>query len=456
MNQLTQLPQKLVPQFVRQKLKDRIELQKIISNTGWLIGDKVIQIIINLFVGVWVSRYLGPDQRGIYLYANSFVTLLVPFSALGIGAILVRELVREPESKGELMGSGFGIQVASYLLLLPLMIMAVILLRTGETLVIWSVIIIACGNLFATGRIFNFWFQSILQSKYVVLATRIVEFVIAALRVFLLLINASLLAFVAIAALELFLLFAAKLYFYIRTGESIRIWRFNLSRAKELLRDGWPLTFSFLAVTVYLQIDSVMLGQLLDDHAVGIFGEAGRISSMWYLLPNAVAVSVYPALVRARGSLSPKQYHRRVQQFLDIMVLIGFAFAIPAAIFAPMLISKLYGSEFAASGSVLTILATTFIFVSLRQGMDRWLMVENRTRVTMWSIFLGIILNIVLNFWMIPLFGVYGTAWSTVIAIAISVYLPCLLIPNLRPLFKQLVLALFAPFRIHTLILGRK
>ena len=451
-NLLTQLQQKLIPQFIRQRLEGRVELQKVIANTGWLFADKAIQIIINLFVGVWVARYLGPELRGILTYADSFVALFVPLSALGLGTILVREIVREPEAKGELMGTGFIIQLAAYILILPIIIVAVLILNEGEFLVQLSVIIIAFGSIFATSRIFNFWFQSQLQSKYEVLATRIVGFFSAGLKIILTLIKAPLIALVGVISLQIFFYFITKLYYYMRTGESIRAWRFNFSRAKELVHDGWPLAFSFLAITLYTRIDSVMLGQLMDSEAVGIYGEASRFSNLWYFLPSAIVASVYPALVRVHDSASSEIFRRRIQQFFDVLVLFGLIFAIPISLIAPFIVEKLYGAAYANSGFVLSVLAWTFVFVSLRQGMDRWLMIENLTRISMWSVLLGLFVNVLLNLLLVKEYGETGAAWATVFAIVISIYLPCLIIPKLRPLFNQLVLALFAPFRIRSLL----
>ena len=387
-------------------------------------------------------------------YADSYVSLFVPLSALGLGTILIREIVREPDAKGELMGTGFLVQLSVYILLLPVIIGSIFFLRQGEFLVQLSVIIIAIGSIFATSRIFSFWFQSQLNSKYDVWATRTVEFFSAGLKIILILIQAPLLAFVGVISLQIFLYFVTKLYFYLRTGESIRIWRFNFSRAKELIRDGWPLAFSFLAITLYTRIDSVMIGQLMDNEAVGIYGEASRFSNLWYFLPTAIVASVYPALVRIHDSESREKYNLRIQQFFDVLVLFGLVFAIPISIVAPYFVEYLYGATFALSGHVLAVRAWTFIFVSLRQGMDRWLMIENLTRISMWTVFFGLIVNVLLNLLLIREFGETGAAWATVFSIGVSIYLPCLTIPKLRPLFIQLALALSAPFRIRSLFVS--
>jgi len=447
--------QKYTPQFIRQRLEGRVELQKVIANTGWLIVEKFVQLTINLFVGIWVARYLGPELRGIIIYANSFVSLIVPLSALGLGGIVIREIVKDPDSKYELIGTVFGLQVMGYLLILPLIIAAVLLLRSGETTVLWAVIIIAIGNIFSTSRIFNFWFQSQLKSKYVVWATQSSEIVIAVVKIILILVEAPLMAFIGVTAINMMLYFLAKLAFYTWSGEKIQFWRFSYNRAKAMLQDSWPLIFSFLAITIYSQIDNVMLGQLLDNQAVGIFGEAARISTMWYFIPAAIASSAYPVLVRSYHNLSSRRYQNRTQTLFDILTLTAYVSAIPLALSANFLITSLYGQEYAKSGSVLAIHVWTFIFVSLRHGVDRWLMVNNMTQFTMWSTLLGVFMNITLNLWWIPTGGVIGAAWATVLANATSIYLISLFVPPLRNLFKQLALALLAPVRLPIILYKR-
>jgi O-antigen/teichoic acid export membrane protein len=308
------------------------------------------------------------------------------------------------------------------------------------------------GNIFSTNRIFKFWFQSQLQSKYSVYATRIVEFGSAAVKVAFLVSGASLIAFVSVLAAQSIFNFFLSAYYYTRTGERLLNWRFDSMYFKAMLRDSWPLALSIIAITMYVEIDNLMLGQLLDNYAVGVFGEAARISNMWYFIPAAIAASMYPVLVKSRQTLSVENYNRRVQKFLDVLVLIGYLSAVPASILAPFLISLFYGPEFAETGHVLSIYVWTFVFVGLREGMNRWLMVDNYTIYAMYVALVGAGTNIMLNFVFIPKFGVIGAAWATLISNIFALYGVCLVFPKLHPLLRQLILAIFAPFRIKSLI----
>lgn len=447
---------RLIPTYWYEKLKKKGELRRVISNAGWLMLDTIIQIVTNLIVGIWLSRYLGPEQRGIIYYADAFVGLFVPISALGLGEILIRELVRFPGLKHDLLGTSFIIQTLSYFLFLPFIILSVWFMRKGETMVQLSVIIIAIGSIFLNSRIFNWWFASQLQSKYMVWATRFVEITIATVKVVFLLFEAPLLAFVSLTAIKFVLYFGVKYYYYWKVGERIQTWRFNRARVVPLLRESWPLAFAFVSISIYSKINGIMLGQMLGDSAAGIFGEADRLSSLWYFIPGAIASSMYPVLVQTRETASQTKYTQIVQIFLDVLVLISYSIIIPVFIFSPVVITVLYGAAFTESGEVLMVLIWALIFISLKQGMDYWLMVEKRTKYTVICTILGIGINIILNLWLIPIYGVKGVGWSTVFALAGATYLTALMIPTIRPLFKHLLIALVSPLRIYTIILNIK
>ena len=86
--------------------------QRYAVNTIWLFSERFLRIISGLFVGIWVARYLGPEQFGALSYIISFVSLFAAFSSLGLDVILVRELVKEESRLNALLGTTFYLKVA--------------------------------------------------------------------------------------------------------------------------------------------------------------------------------------------------------------------------------------------------------------------------------------------------------------------------------------------------------
>ena len=56
-------------------------------------------MVVGLFVGVWIARYMGPEQFGIYNYALVFVAMFSALSNLGLDGIVVRNIVRDPAAQ---------------------------------------------------------------------------------------------------------------------------------------------------------------------------------------------------------------------------------------------------------------------------------------------------------------------------------------------------------------------
>ena len=76
-------------------LKDHQGFMKYFKNTSWLFAEKILRMVVGLFVGIWVARYLDPEQFGLFSYAQSFVGLFTAFATLGLDGIVVRELVKD-------------------------------------------------------------------------------------------------------------------------------------------------------------------------------------------------------------------------------------------------------------------------------------------------------------------------------------------------------------------------
>ena len=84
---------------------------KYFKNTSWLFGEKILRMITALFIGVWVTRYLGPEKFGLLSYAQSFVALFSPFAALGLDGIVSRELIKRESNSDIILGTSFWLKL---------------------------------------------------------------------------------------------------------------------------------------------------------------------------------------------------------------------------------------------------------------------------------------------------------------------------------------------------------
>lgn len=370
---------------------------------------------VGLLVMVWVARYLGPQQFGLFNFATAFVGLFGAVAGLGLQSIVVRDIVRGSTCKEETLGTAAMLQLSGGVLAYGIILGTIFWLRPDDFLAKWLVAILGSMMLFKVSEVAVQWFESQVLSKYTVWVQNGSFLVFAALKVVLILGNAPLMAFACAAVAEAALVALLLLVMIEVHGPGLRKLKVSKERAKVLLADSWPLMLSGLTIALYMKIDQIMLGQMLGDEAVGIYSAATRISEVWYFIPMMIVASVFPAVMEAKKQ-SELLYHQRLQRLYDLMVWLSVAVALPMTFLAAPIVFLLYGPAYAEAGTVLAIhiWATVFVFLGVASG--QWFIAENRQILSFQRTLLGAAINIVLNYVFIPQFGVVGAAYATVLA----------------------------------------
>lgn len=449
---MTRFLTKVIPASITDDLLQRASLRKIIANTGWLFVEKLVIIVVGLVIGAWVARYLGPAQYGIYNYALAFVMLFTPLVGLGLKDIVIRNIVRTPDEKDEILGTAFYLKLAGSILALGLAIGIGQITRSEDVLTRWLVAILAGRFVFeALSQTLDYWFQSQVQAKYIAWARIIGLCLIALVKIGLILFEAPLTTFAVAASVQVFVFTVALIAFHRLNRQVLSSWQVSFTRAKRLIRSSSPLIISGFAITVYMRIGQVMLGNMADQEALGHYSAAIRVSELWYFIPMAISSSVFPAIVRSRENQSEKAYRKRIQVFFDLMAGIAYPIVISLVLVAPLLVETLFGSDYTEAGPILRIHVLAFLFVSLGVARSRWLIAEGMTRFILFATILGAMINIGLNFLLIPRYGGLGVAWAVTISQMFSTYLSSVVSRSLWPVFGQLSLSLLVPLRIFTL-----
>jgi len=419
-----------LPPFIKNKLEGRYNLQKILSNTGWLFFDKILRMGIGLFVGVWVARYLGPEQFGAFNFAVAFVALFGAFASLGLDGIVVRDIVREPERKYEILSSAFILKLCGGGFAFLISLVAIFIMRPSESQTHWLVGIIAAGMIFQAFDTIDFWFQSQVHSKYTVLAKNGAFAILAVVRVVLILHKAPLTAFAWSALAEIILGAVGLCMFYLRQ-KTVPVWCPKINTARRLIKESWPLMLSGIAIMIYVKIDQVMLGFLSGDRSVGIYSAAIRLSEIWYFVPMAIVSSLVPSImnIKLQDEIS---YYNKLQSIFDTMAFLFYLVAFPVSFLSNTIITFLYGTLYKEASLILTIHVWAGLFVFLGVSRSLWILAEGYTKISLYTTILGALLNITLNLYLIPKSGALGAAIATVASYCFSDYVIFMLVPRLR------------------------
>jgi len=396
-----------------------VKIRKVVSNISWLLVDKLIRMIGGLFVGIWVARYLGPDAFGKLSYAIAFIGLFGSFSAFGLQAIVVRELVKKQYPSKELLSSAFLIQVISAITAYIFCNTLIFVLRDDDYVVRLLVVLLSFILLFRSTDFIKYYFEANVESKYIVWVENSVFVAGSVARIFLILTKADIYSFAILMIFEAFLLAALLLFLYSKKVGS-RIWPYFYANSFfRLLKNSWPLMLSSVTVMIYMRIDQIMLGELADDSAVGVYSAAIRISEIWYLIPTIVSASLFPSLV-AHHQSNRIRFDKSLQFQYELMVYLSVLIAIPVTFLSNYIIEILYGGAYSDAAQVLVVHIWSGVFVFLGVVSQQWFIAEHRERQALYRTAAGMIVNIGLNLILIPKYQAVGAAWATLIAQAVA------------------------------------
>ena len=414
-------------------------------NFGWLAADKLMRMGIGVLVGFWMARYLGPADFGALNYAFAAVALFLPVAGAGLDALVRRILLVEPARADACLYWARRLRSAAAGLCYALILAWALLGRLDAR--DRTLMLIAGLSLFQpAGMVADLWLQAHLHARASVLAQWVALAVGAAWRIILILSGAGLVMFAWVAVAEMALVALGVELAARRLGQPRLARGINRVPPYELLREALPLLLSGLAVALYLRIDVVMLRSLAGVEAAGIYAAAVRISELWYFVPLALASSLLPEILRSRAD-GPAAYARKLQQFYDLNAAVALTAAALTALIAGQIVAWAYGPAFAAAAAVLRWHAWAAVFVFLGVVRGQFLVNENLGWFYFGATGTGAMLNIALNFWLIPLNGPLGAAQATLISYAVASWLSSWFSPAVRATAVMQSRALLIPFR---------
>lgn len=395
--------------------------QRAAANFGWLLAERGVRLALSVGVGFLVARHLGPDRLGRLSYCLALTSLAGAFAALGLDAIVRRDLLTQPARTVEILASSAVVRFAAGAGL-ALLVLAFALTHGSDSGVERRLLaILAVTVLQPAFLVPEIWLQTQLQARYSVWAQTAALVASAGVRVALIVLDAPLAAFAGAVVLEFAL---TALGFHVvsrRAGLRFRWSAASRAEARRLLRESWPLLFAGIAVVFYMKIDEVMLRHLAGPTAVGVYAAATRLTEIWFFVPAALGASVLPALLRARER-GEAAYQQRLQQYFDLSAGLAYALALPIALAAPGLVRLAYGPEFAGAAPIVVVHVWSSVFVFLGVARGQWLVGEGLQKFYLVTTAAGAVVNVALNWVLIPRWGGLGAAWATVVSFGVAAW----------------------------------
>lgn len=414
-------------------------------STVWLLFEKVVFLCVSLLVQLAIARYLQPELFGKLNYLLALMALFSPLMALGLNSIVSREVLLRPADTSQIIGSSMALRLLASIVVASITIVLAYKFLSQGDWALFSFLLIS--NIATSALVVDFWLQAHVANRYGVLLRLSVLAIFGVARLIAIDQNAELPVFVYLAGLELVFTGVLYLLAYHKLAGGLQFMQMSLPESRRLLSDSRWLLFSGIAAMIYIKVDQVMLGVMIGDRAVGIYVAAARISEVWYFMPTALVTSFFPQLINNKV-VDSTAYTLDLQKLNDLLFALSVGVAIIVSLSSSWLLPFLFGDAYASSVAVLVVHVWVAVFVFMRSLLSKWLLTENLLRLSMLSQVLGAVVNVVLNYYLIPIYGPIGAAYATVLSYAVAGYLVLFCHSRLWPMAIIVSRSFILPLRV--------
>lgn len=412
------------------------EANKILKNTTWLIGCRIIQALLSFVIGILSARYLGPSNYGVIDYAGAITSFMVPVVQLGIRSTLVHEIISDPTNEGRTVGTSLLMSVMASSLGIVGVAAFVSIANKGESETIMVCVLYSVSLVFQASEMMQCWFQAKLLSKYVAVISLVSYIGVSVYRCFLLIAQKSVYWFALSQALDCFFISVGLFIAYRKQGG--KKLSFSLDKAKSIFRRSKYYIVSGIMVTLFSLTDRVMITLMLGKEANGYYSAAVTCADMSRFVFAAIIDSVRPSILEAK-KVGSKNYYKNISRLYSITIYLALIQCIAFMIGASVVVKMIYGDAYIEAISTLRIITWYTAFAHMGTVRNIWILAEQKQHL-LWKINLsGALLNIVVNSLLIPIIGINGAAISSVLSQFFVNFVLCIIIKPLKTAGKLMI-----------------
>ena len=371
----------------------------------------LMSVLFPLITFPYASRVLGASGIGKVNYASSIISYFSLFAALGIGTYAVREgaRIRDDQEKfskfsKEILNINLCTTLISYTALL-LFLCLPILGGYKKLLVISS-----AGIVFTT---IGMEWLFIIKEEYAYITKRAVLFQFISLG----------LLFFTVRSKDDYCWYAALTVISSGGSAILNLWHsrkivnWRQTGILEYKKHLKPILLIFgtsVASTIYMTMDTTMLGAMQGDEATGIYTAAVKINSVVSTLIGTISSTILPRVSFYIGNGLQKEYEKLMKTSVDVLLLIAMPMAIGMMCTSDILILLFSGKEFLGGSFAAKILSAKVVIGAINRILAYQICIPyKRDREVLISTVSGAVFNLIVNAILIPRYGVSGASVAT-------------------------------------------
>lgn len=392
------------------------ESSLIKKNSFFSLLSMSSRLIANVIVFWLIARIYGPDTFGTFTFAHTTATLLILLADFGFDILLTTEISKAKNNALNTFHNIFSYKI---------------IFSISAFLIMWA---------FSFQSSYSQETRHILQIfSFFLLFTTLTNFSLALIKGFekfayesivLLISNAGLIVIVIIlSVMKVDILFIAIAFVMIRLlGMLLSIYynkkllpeltfRIILPKEKELHKKVLIFGFHLLFANLFFQIDTILLSYWRGNLDVGIYQAVFKLIILPLMIPDILNLTLLPVL--SRLFVTDKEKALRISYLMNkLLFFLSLPITLIIYVYASDIIHLIYGStQFSESIPVLKIFAFNIFIRFSFETFALMLTTTNRQIIRMFTVIFATILNISLNYFFIPKFGVIGAAYVSLICI---------------------------------------
>jgi O-antigen/teichoic acid export membrane protein len=402
-------------------------VSKVAKNTTVLLIAQVISYIFAFFYTIYTARYLGASGFGIISSALALGAILSIFTELGLSTLTVREVSRDKSLANKYIGNTLALKLILSTITLTILVVVVTLGHYSPQI---SDVIYYITLSFVVGA-FTSIFYSIFQA-YEKMEYQSIGQIITSIIMFS---GILLIIYYQLSIVEFGLIYLIASIISLIYGVIVCVWKFVLPKIeidlnlwksaltkieldtnlwKFLIIEAIPLAISSVFLLIAFKIDTLLLLYYSGSAATGLYNAAYNLMSALMFVPLVYVSAIFPLLSRLNVS-SKELLKYSYEKSFKYLIILSLPIAVGTTLLASPIILMIYKSGFSQSIAALQILiwAIPFIFVNYILGTA--INSINKQRETVKTTFVVMLLNIVLNVYLLPRYGLIAACYVTVL-----------------------------------------
>lgn len=351
---------------------------------------------------------------GKFQYCTSVISYYILFASLGIGTYAIREGAKykgDRNKYSKLVKELFVINmITTALAYLVLGICFYAGAYEGKE----NIMLVYSLSIIATTLCIDWLYQSL--ELYVYISIRTVAIQLIALVMMFLLVKKE----EDIVVYTLISVFSSKGYCLLNLLNARHYIDLKTKGALELKKHLRPILVIFgatISVSVYMNMDVIMLGMLCGDYQVGIYSAAVKVNSVVKNIITSISVVFLPRLVTYLANGEKEKYNHLFKQGANLNMFLSVASAVGLAVLSKPIILLFSGSKYLPAVFPGRILAIRLVFSALDNIFYNQILIPNgHEKEACMGTAAGAVSNLVLNTFLIPIFQVEGAAIATVLS----------------------------------------